>query len=82
MKKEKIAFYANRITTGNEDTILYFEDGSKFHGFFEANPIGEEFDTAQNQWKFIRNNDGEKSKISTIVDGNNIVKIELRPKGH
>lgn len=80
MKKEEIAKYAKDITYSKQVTILHFEDGSQYHGFFEANPIGEAFDTAQNLWNFIRFNDGENFKVSTKVDGNKIVKIELRLK--
>lgn len=80
MTKEEIEPYARTITSVIEATVLHFKNGTKFYGFFEDNPAGELSHTAQNQWNFVRYNDGKDLNVKTMVDGNDVVSIEIVPR--
>jgi len=80
MTQEEIEQYARTITSVNETTVLYFKNGMKFYGFFEDNPAGEASHTAQNQWNFVRYNHGKDFNVKTMVDGNDLVSIEIVPR--
>lgn len=81
MRHEDIKHFARLITTVFETTVLHFSDGTRFHGYFEDNPVGTEFHTAKNQWNFVRYNDGRNSNVKTLVEGNDIERIEIVPRG-
>ena len=77
MNQEEIERYARPITSVFETTILHFANGTMFHGFFEDNPSGGSFHTVHNKWNFVRYNDGKKLKVKIMVDGKDIVRIEI-----
>lgn len=81
MKQEEIEKFARLITTTFETTVLHFANGTQFHGFFDDNPAGEQSHIAQNKWNFVRYNDGKDFSIKRMVNGYDLTKIEIVPRG-
>lgn len=75
MTIEEIAFYAQKITTSNQRTIVTYDNGETIIGYFDAKTVL--VTRKDNNWKFTKISNDTDNLKQCIINGEDVLSIEI-----